>query len=377
MKISSHINKDNNFNQDIFVKGQNIKGIVSDIKKDTITVTVNNRTFNAKTDLDLKKGDHITAVAAEKKDGLWHLKIISKEISKNKNIRNETLLKNIGLIPSSENLLFLRKIIQNNLPVSKELFNELFNIADILEKNGIQKKYIADMSLFIYKSDLNILNNDIIDALRWIFSNKTDRYTEEFMKKYSVLLGNKNSGELLKKFALQLGLDLEKKIAEKNTLPADTIRSTLKNNSENINIIKNIFSQQIANSHSNIFYSEIPVEYNGEKNIVKLKIKKRKDPVNVKKDLYSVSILLELSALGSVGIQYIQENSHNSCCWFVENEDIKRSIIENKDILFSYLQEASIENCDIQVKVVNKNSNILWDDDVNDQNSINSIDIKI
>ena len=239
-----------------FSKGQTIKGIVTDIKGNDVTITLSDSsvlTARAEDSTLLSIGQQAVFEVTQSDSTLIALKLISGDNSDSAAYIIEKALENAGLAVNERNKEIVQALLNNKLPINSD------SIHNLLKQSVIYHNASADTLAIMNKYDIPI--NEISSVQFEAYKNHEGSLTHEladYTKAIIAMLADKNVPEGAAKIVLAFlssdnynTSDISESVLNFDTSDEGSINTTL----DNINRILNtpasdIFSSDVQNIHS-------------------------------------------------------------------------------------------------------------------------------
>lgn len=131
-------------------KGEILKGVVESVKENgTVQVNINGQVMEARTEgVELVPGQQLMLLVDDQREGSVYLKVITPQMLES--FQNEKLsgsLQMLGIKADDETLLLAQKLIQHNLPVTKENLTALTKMARQLGGSNSQNLELSALAL--------------------------------------------------------------------------------------------------------------------------------------------------------------------------------------------------------------------------------------
>lgn len=132
-----------------FSRGEILQGSVQEVRADGLVMMfLKGRLIEAATEVMVKPGQQLFLMVDDFRDGKTYLKVLNSErIEKLENANISANLKSMGIPVKEETVLFARKLLQHNLPVTPQNLNEMQKGVNILGVSNPSSLEIVTLAL--------------------------------------------------------------------------------------------------------------------------------------------------------------------------------------------------------------------------------------
>lgn len=152
--------------------GEIIKGQVQAVKDNgLITIFIKGQLIEAASEVLVKSGQELFLMVDGFREGKAYLKVLTPEnLGRMENVNLSVILNRIGIEANTDNINLAKKLLQYNLPLTKENLNTLSLGVKILGVNNAANQEIAAFAL----SKGLPINNEVLSALNSFIENRSD-----------------------------------------------------------------------------------------------------------------------------------------------------------------------------------------------------------
>ena len=132
-----------------FSRGEILQGGVQEVRADGLVMMfLKGRLIEAATEIMVKPGQQLFLMVDDFRDGKTYLKVLNPErMEKLENANISANLQSMGMPVKEENVLFARKLLQHNLPVTPQNLNEMQKGVNILGAANPRNLEIVTLAL--------------------------------------------------------------------------------------------------------------------------------------------------------------------------------------------------------------------------------------